>query len=49
LLSREADNIGSNFDRNIGTVIWLGGMKGDRVPKGAVPIATVEEFVRDIL
>jgi len=49
LLHREADNVGSTFDRNMGTLIMLGGLKGDRIPSGTVSIGSVEELIENIL
>jgi hypothetical protein len=45
-LHREADNVGANFDRNLGTLILLGGKKGDRIPSGTVSIPTTSELIK---
>jgi hypothetical protein len=49
LLHRDADNVGSQFDRNLGTLILLGGRKGDRIPSGTVSITTIQEVIQNIL
>ncbi len=48
-MHREADNVGTAFDRNIGTVILFEGRTGDRVPSGAVIISTLDELLQQIL